>query len=167
MVDKRWTETETPNVKTVKDRNGGDVHTVDPYASAYRIEDNSGGISIGPNATSRPDVEIDLGKDLSDNPKSCLDIAADLVDGDRNKVYGDPATNHGCTGVMFGAFLRRKYGEKMPTALDAEDVCIFNICQKISRLANAYHEDSPVDIAGYARNLQLVHEALERSDNGE
>lgn len=135
---------------------------------AYTIYD-SPGVTLGRGANSITPNGIGIKIDPGPTLRSCLDIAADLVDGDRNKLYGDPADNHGCTAAMFGAYLRRRYAHFDLVSdlgvFDAQDVCVFNMLQKISRLANAYHEDCPVDIAGYARNLQLVHEAAENPDD--
>jgi hypothetical protein len=40
----------------------------------------------------------------------------------------------------------------------AEQVALCMIGVKISRLCNKYKEDSVIDIAGYARTLEMVHE---------
>ncbi len=79
-----------------------------------------------------------------------------LVNGDRGAAYGHPLDNHSTTGDLFHEFLRRKYGRTCPS-ITAEDVCIFNMLQKIARLANTPdHLDSLVDIAGYAANYQMI-----------
>jgi hypothetical protein len=86
-----------------------------------------------------------------------LEIAASAVSGDRLANYGTPMLNHGATAQMFSAYMQRKYGERMVTIFDAHDVCVFNICQKLSRLANTpWHEDSLVDIAGYVANIGTI-----------
>lgn len=96
---------------------------------------------------------------------SILDQAKAAVDGPRALDYGRPERNHGTTGAMFGVWLRRRQeaiqreGEMHPHE-DAIRVCAFNICQKLSRLANSPdHLDSLVDTAGYARNWQMILEA--------
>lgn len=88
---------------------------------------------------------------------SILDEAQAAVNGPRQKDYGHPSVNHGCTAALVQAYLQRKYG---PAArFDALDVCAFNICQKLSRLANTPdHHDSLVDIAGYSENWQSIAE---------
>ena len=100
--------------------------------------------------------------------KDILDEAKVLVSQNRRDAYGSPAQNHGATADLFSAYLKRRYGSQMtaPTideagdfiwqacTLDAQDVCVFNICQKISRLANTPgHQESLIDIAGYAANI--------------
>lgn len=87
-----------------------------------------------------------------------LGKASELVSGDRRDDYGTPTLNHGATADIFNAYLQRRYGPYMTTVrLDAQDVCVFNICQKLSRLANTPgHTDSLVDIAGYAANIDML-----------
>ncbi len=87
---------------------------------------------------------------------SVLETAQKLVHGDRGAVYGHPLENHSTTADMFHAFMAKKYGVACG-AVSAEDVCIFNMLQKIARLANTPgHVDSLVDIAGYAENYKMI-----------
>ena len=88
-------------------------------------------------------------------PETILEEAERIVDGDRCLDYGNPSVNHGCTAALIEAYLQRRYG---PAArFDVADVCMANILQKVSRLANTPgHHDSLVDIAGYARNYEMV-----------
>jgi hypothetical protein len=80
--------------------------------------------------------------------------AEDVTSGARRESYGTPEDNHTCTAQMMAAYLERAHGVTVP--LTAVDVCYFNILQKVSRLANAYQRDGLVDIAGYARNIELI-----------
>jgi hypothetical protein len=87
--------------------------------------------------------------------RTILDEAARVTSTDRNDAYGAPDINHGCTAELISAYLSRKYGRRVP--FDADDVCVANLCQKISRLAHTpRHRDSLVDIAGYARNIEMM-----------
>jgi len=83
-----------------------------------------------------------------------LTDADKVTSGARREHYGKPEDNHDCTAQMMIAYLERAYGVTVP--LTAVDVCYFNILQKVSRLANAYQRDGLVDIAGYARNIELI-----------
>ena len=85
-----------------------------------------------------------------------LEEANDIVHGDRNTSYGDPSGNHETTAILFSHFLSRKYGKGTTPLLNAEDVCIFNILQKISREASSHRRDNLVDIAGYAANIEMI-----------
>ena len=84
-----------------------------------------------------------------------LEEAAHIVKGPRQEAYGPPGPNHQCTADMFSAYLERKYGWTR-TELDAEDVCWFNILQKISREAHQPSRDNLVDIAGYILNVERI-----------
>lgn len=74
---------------------------------------------------------------------------------DRGSKYGRPENNHGLTARLFSAYFNQKTisqngGVKIFTA---EDVCIFNILQKISRNAFVSNDDSYFDIVGYCENI--------------
>ena len=86
--------------------------------------------------------------------------ALDAVNGARQKDYGHPLLNHTCTAQLMSSYLSRKYGRAI--GLDAEDVCFFNILQKVSRGANDVTPDTLVDIAGYAENVAMVKDERAR-----
>lgn len=81
-----------------------------------------------------------------------LDDAKQIVGGERNQAYGDPAENHGCTARMWSAYISRKVGQEI--ALTARDVTFLNILQKASREAHWSQRDNAVDCAGYAANAE-------------
>lgn len=69
--------------------------------------------------------------------------------------YGDPTTN-----------LRRiavGWSEIVGHEVTAERVAMCMIWVKLSRLAHAYKRDSVIDIAGYARCLEIVGEDSDRA----
>lgn len=82
-----------------------------------------------------------------------LQEADNIVNGDRQKFYGHPSDNHGCTALMWSGYLSRRYNMKIE--LDVRDVCWLNALQKISRDANAPKRDNLVDVAGYAANIEM------------
>jgi hypothetical protein len=88
----------------------------------------------------------------ADLMKALLDKAKDIVSGSRNKAYGNPADNHGCTARMWTAYLSRKLGQ--PVAITARDVCFMNILQKCSREAHWSQMENALDVAGYAANAE-------------
>lgn len=77
-----------------------------------------------------------------------LEAANQIVDGNRRNDYGTPLENHGRTARLWSAYLGK--------VLLPEDVCMLNILQKISRGMNSITYDTLVDIAGYARNIQII-----------
>ncbi len=82
-----------------------------------------------------------------------LDFVKKIVTGKRQNDYGTPTQNHGCTARMWTAYMERK---GLCVTLTAEDVCMFNILQKISRGAHSLNEDTLMDIAGYSANAASI-----------
>lgn len=77
----------------------------------------------------------------------------------RSGSYAHPSINHQVTADMWNAYLTGRASslpEGSELALTAEDICAMNVLQKISRLAAGFHEDSWVDIAGYAENVAML-----------
>jgi len=95
--------------------------------------------------------------------ETVLEEAQRLVHGQRGSDYGPPSVNHGCTADLFASFVARRYG--ITLALDATDVCVFNLCQKLSRLAQTpLHRDTVVDICGYAANIEMLWQPVPVTD---
>lgn len=79
----------------------------------------------------------------------CVRLALEAVNGPRRDDYGHPATNHARTAALWSAYLG--------TEINAEQVCMLNLLQKVSRLVNSPdHQDSLVDIVGWAINKEMV-----------
>lgn len=83
-------------------------------------------------------------------PENVLAEAARIVDGARQWSYGTPRDNHGRTAALWSDYLGFE--------VNARQVCMMNILQKISRDRHAAKRDNLVDIAGYARNAEMVEE---------
>lgn len=82
---------------------------------------------------------------------SILAEAQKIVEGARNEDYGTPHDTHSRTAALWNAYISKKGGK-----LNAFDVCMLNILQKVSRLAHKPTRDGLVDIAGYALNAEIV-----------
>lgn len=80
--------------------------------------------------------------------RSILAEAAAVVHGDRRKDYGTPLENHTRTAKLWSAYLG--------VDVTAEDVCMLNALQKISRQKHAPKRDNLVDLAGYAANVEII-----------
>ena len=93
--------------------------------------------------------------------KNSLLIADELVNGARQKNYGAPIDNHQRTADFWTIFFRAKFPNVVFTP---EDVCWFNILQKISREMNAPKADNRIDVAGYVRNLDLIESEREHRE---
>lgn len=74
--------------------------------------------------------------------------AQSIVDGPRRDDYGPPAVNHARTAALWSAYLG--------VDISPRQVCMLNILQKVGRDAHAPKRDNLVDIAGWARNAELV-----------
>lgn len=80
--------------------------------------------------------------------------AHSLVNGDRNKQYGNPLDDFSRTAAMWSAILG------VPVAAEQVGLCM--IAVKISRQCNAPKRDNMTDAAGYAATVQMVVEERER-----
>tara|TARA_R110002020_G_scaffold33980_3_gene103146 strand:+ start:380 stop:661 length:282 start_codon:yes stop_codon:yes gene_type:complete len=78
----------------------------------------------------------------------CLNKAKELINGDRQVDYGDAHVLHARAAGMFNLYL--KGTDRSSPRLNAQDVAVFMILMKISRIANRPTDDSFVDICGYA-----------------
>jgi len=76
--------------------------------------------------------------------------AVGLVLKDRNTDYGPPPEDFSKTAALWNAWLCRKL--KVP--LEPKDVAMMMLLVKVSRLENAWKEDSLVDLIGYALTYQ-------------
>jgi len=82
--------------------------------------------------------------------KNCLQIADELVGGDRNADYGHPIEDFTRTAKMWGAILG--------VEVKPEHIPLCMIAVKISRECNKPKADNVIDICGYARTLEMVRE---------
>jgi len=82
--------------------------------------------------------------------------AGQIVDGDRQKMYGHPADDFARTAGLWTELLRPKLG--VGCSVTAEDVPRMMIALKLSRDVNFAQRDNLVDIAGYAETLQMVRD---------
>lgn len=86
---------------------------------------------------------------LEPDPAEVLTLAKAAVFGKRRDDYGTPLANHDRTAKLWAAYLGHP--------VTAEDVCFMNVLQKVSRSATGQiTQDTLVDIAGYALNVDLV-----------
>lgn len=98
-------------------------------------------------------------------PDSILDEAAKIIVGVRRNEYGHPLDNHTLTARMWSDYLNKRFPN---IRLTCEDVCMLNILQKIARMSTTgkITRDGLVDIAGYAGNVEMIQQEVERRANG-
>jgi hypothetical protein len=83
--------------------------------------------------------------------ETILEEAARVVDGRRGDDYGHPRVNHARTAAFWSVYLRQP--------ITPEQVCMLNVLQKVARSMKSITRDSLVDIAGYARNVEMIQES--------
>lgn len=99
-----------------------------------------------------PIAEVGIVNEGNESPK-ILDIAKEIIHGDREQAYGDPRFNLDTIAQLWSVYLQRLfYSWGIDGAeLRAEDVSQMMILLKTARLIhNPTHKDSLVDQAGYA-----------------
>lgn len=80
---------------------------------------------------------------------SVLEQANEIIYGDREQTYGNPAVNLSTIAAYWSTHLSAKYQQNIQ--LTTDDVTVMMMQLKIARLATSpKHEDSLVDICGYA-----------------
>jgi len=80
-----------------------------------------------------------------------LEEALRITKGDRNALYGPPDQDFQRTAAMWSAMKGVKF--------EAREVALFMIALKLSRETHQKKRDNPVDIAGYARCLDICNRA--------
>lgn len=79
------------------------------------------------------------------NRSQILDTAKTIVNGARQENYGSPESNFANIARYWSTYLNKK--------VEAYDVAAMMVLMKVARLQNKPdHEDSWVDICGYAAN---------------
>jgi hypothetical protein len=105
-----------------------------------------------------PIYDAESGEPYTEN---VAEEAIRLVYGDRRESYNNPLSDFSRTAAIVNAVL----ADKLKTPINAEDVALFMIGVKLSRLSNKRdHRDSLVDILGYGLCFEWVQE-LQRGNN--
>jgi hypothetical protein len=99
--------------------------------------------------THRPDplIDLDKGCGMTSRREECLSKAREIVTKDRAQAYGSAEDNFSNIAEIWNAQGVRIDGKQ----LVASDVAVLMVGMKLARLRhNPTHEDSWVDVAGYA-----------------
>ena len=86
--------------------------------------------------------------------ETIIEEAARITSSVREREYGHPGLHHAATAKVFAAYLERT--GKPLAELDAVDLEVGMMLDKIMRFANQRKRDSLVDIVGYARCAERV-----------
>lgn len=97
----------------------------------------------------------ELGK-VNVSQETVLEEALRLVGGDRQESYGHPIFDFTRTAGLWTQVLGKE--------VTPQQVALCMILVKISREVNKHKRDNLVDIAGYARTLEMVWERLGAGD---
>lgn len=82
--------------------------------------------------------------------KNILEIADELTGGDRQKDYGHPKDNFRRIAFLWGGYTDNHY--------TVEEVGMMMLLVKVARNRNEPKTDNLVDIAGYARCIEMLGE---------
>lgn len=85
--------------------------------------------------------------------KNCLQIADELIHGDRQGSYGHPFEDFSRTAKIWGAILGIE--------VTPEQVALCMVGVKISRECNQHKDDNIIDGIGYFGTLEMIHEYRE------
>ena len=80
----------------------------------------------------------------------------------RMENYGPPAENFERIAALWTGFLKERF--MYDGRITEDDVALMMILMKVGRLLKGYHRDSTVDIAGYARCLEMLEDARIHGD---
>ena len=96
------------------------------------------------------------------NRSECLDKAKEIINGARQENYGKPENNFKQIASYWSLYLDHD--------VSATDVSLMMVLMKLARLQNKpNHEDSWIDIAGYAANgaeIASIKSDAEANKNG-
>jgi len=116
---------------------------------------------IRPTSTAQDDVDADRASEYHHYPsrRSVLLRAEEMINGQRQKDYGSPLKSFTRLAALWWAYIITRPDPNAP--LSPEDAGCMALLMKISRYQNGYHDDSVVDMAGYAGCLELVQRERE------
>lgn len=101
-----------------------------------------------------------------DERETILDTAKKIIYGDREQTYGHPSKNLRRIAEFWNVYLNGKERpDPFGNFVDELDVAYLMVLVKVARLINQPdHEDSLVDICGYAALVERCLEPLDKDD---
>tara|TARA_R110000764_G_scaffold14635_1_gene41590 strand:- start:235 stop:534 length:300 start_codon:yes stop_codon:yes gene_type:complete len=87
------------------------------------------------------------------NRNTVLQIAGELIDGDRHDTYGSASEMHARIARLWQTYLSAVLPERGEAGLQAQDVAAMMVLMKVSRTTGGAakpHPDNWIDICGYA-----------------
>lgn len=96
--------------------------------------------------------------------KTILELAAEICDGDRERVYGSPGKNLAAIANLWDSWLLAR-GFSGP-GIRIEDVACMMTLLKLARLANdPTHQDSRVDAVAYLYLIEKIERHQAKADS--
>jgi hypothetical protein len=90
---------------------------------------------------------------------NCLHQAQLLVSGDRQADYGHPIHDFSKTAMIWTAIFSEILVSEASVTPEQVALCMIGV--KISREVHRHKDDNIIDMCGYARTLELIHEYYE------
>jgi len=88
--------------------------------------------------------------------ENILQEADRLVSGDRQESYKHPLYDYTCTAMMWSAMIQKATG--VSVVITPELAVLMMAALKISREVGKHRRDNLVDLAGYARCAEMIHD---------
>jgi len=95
-------------------------------------------------------------KDVWGRKVNAIDLAKDIIYGDREETYGHPSKNLVSIAQLWTIYLHQKYGSNV--IVNAEDVCWMMNLLKMTRQMNSSKQDNVVDAIGYLALIDRLGE---------
>lgn len=99
-------------------------------------------------------------KEIKD--RCILDEAQEITSGARQADYGHPHENFTGQALIVRGLIYRRYGIDLPITPDF--IGLLGVAIKLDREAGKPKRDNLVDIAGYAKTIQLVNERMKENE---
>lgn len=107
----------------------------------------------------------DANDDDRTDERTVLEIADELVNGDRQRDYGHPLDNFTDIADLWTVVLRKSRGGVEFLPVSAEEVALCMDLLKVSRECNTPKRDNRVDGPGYWKCLDMIVTERERRSN--
>lgn len=133
---------------------------------AMKNPDECNDASYGRMSSTEPNVGNTMQPERERSAPSYVDKIAKTIS-ERRGTYAHPQDNHQLTADLWELWWKAsaqarvqqggiERGPKGAIPFTPEDICMFNIIQKISRMAHGSHDDSLLDIVGYCENISML-----------
>lgn len=87
---------------------------------------------------------------------NAIDLAKEIIYGDREETYGHPSKNLVAISQLWTIYLHQKYGSNV--IVNSEDVCWMMNLLKMARQMNSAKQDNIVDAIGYLALIDRLGE---------